>query len=75
MADKHEYDVEKTQSGKDINEDTLVMREEVENSRIEAVALGMSLTSVCSIRLSPLLPINNLLLFSCFTTDSCSCYR
>ena len=75
MADKHEYDVEKTQSDKDINEDTLVMREEIENSRIEAVALGMSMRSVCSIRLSYPPPINKLLLFSCFITDSCSCHR
>lgn len=74
MADKHEYDVEKTQSDKDANEDTLVMSEEIENSRIEAVALGMSLTYLCSIRLSPLSPTNSVLLLSCFITDSCSCH-
>ncbi|OAQ30089.1 OPT superfamily oligopeptide transporter [Linnemannia elongata AG-77] len=44
MADKHEYDVEKTQSDKDANEDTLVMSEEIENSRIEAVALVVPVT-------------------------------
>jgi hypothetical protein len=46
MADKHEFDVEKTQGDKNTNDETLVMNEEVENSRIEAVALGMSLIPV-----------------------------
>ncbi|KAF8943271.1 hypothetical protein BGZ47_005623 [Haplosporangium gracile] len=45
MADKHEYDVEKTQTDKDANEDTLVMNEEVKNSRIEAVALVVPVTN------------------------------
>ena len=41
-VEKQEYDVEKTHSEKEKVDETVVLTEEAENSRIEAVALGMS---------------------------------